>query len=247
MQLSACDLAKRNSLLARLPNNDLVLLTPHLEDIALNAGTILHEPGEPISNVYFPCDGIISLLSVMQEGDAVDTATVGREGAIGVASGFGLRRSYSRALVQVSGRAFRIPATQFRRAAELSQAIRDLIMHYSEMLTIQMQQAGACNALHGVEERLSRWLLQAHDRIDAHIVRLTHDILSQTLGVRRPTVTVVAQKLQDAGFIRYHRGNTEILDRPGLEARACECYRSSVLRMEGDTGRNGDRAQQIMN
>jgi CRP-like cAMP-binding protein len=226
MQIGICDLAKRNRLLVTLPDSDLALLTAHLENVALNAGTILHGPGEPISNVYFPCDGIISLLSVMQDGDAVETASVGREGAIGVVSGFGLRRSSSRAVVQVSGRACRIPATQFRRAAELSQAIRDFIVHYGETLTIQVQQAGACNALHGVEERLSRWLLQTHDRVDADIVRLTHDVLSQTLGVRRPTVTVIAQKLQDAGLIRYHRGNTEILDRPGLEARACECYRS---------------------
>jgi len=227
MQSGGADLAKRNGLLASVPTADLAPLAPHLEDVMLTAGKVLLEPGEPISNVYFPCDGIVSLLSVMQEGDAIETATVGREGAIGVLSGLGLRRSYSRALVQVPGRACRIPASQFRRAAEISQAIRDLIVHYSETLLIQVQQTAACNALHGVEERLSRWLLQARDRVDADIVRLTHDVLAQTLGVRRPTITVAAQQLQDAGLIRYHRGYTQILDRPGLEARACECYRSS--------------------
>jgi CRP-like cAMP-binding protein len=229
MQVNACDFAKRNILLARLPIDDFALLAPHLEDVTLNAGAILYERGEPISNVYFPCDGIVSLLSVMEDGDSIETATVGREGAIGFLSGIGLRRSSSRTLVQVPGRAGRIPASQFRHATELSQAIRDTIVHYSETLTIQVQQSAACNSLHGVEQRLSRWLLQARDRVEADIVRLTHDVLAQTLGVRRPTITVVAQQLQDAGLIRYHRGYTQILDRPGLEARACECYRSSFL------------------
>jgi CRP-like cAMP-binding protein len=183
----------------------------------------------------------------MQNGDAIEIATVGREGAIGTMTALGPRHSYSRALVQVSGAACRIPGSQFGRTAELSPAIRDVIAHYNENLMVQMQQAGACNALHGVEERLSRWLLQAHDRVDADIVHLTHDVLSQTLGVRPPTITVIAQKLQDAGLIRYHRGNTEILDRPGLEARACECYRFSVLRMGGDTGEMAIEDEKIMN
>jgi CRP-like cAMP-binding protein len=217
VRLDSCDSNGRNRLLATLPNADRALLAPHLKDVTLEPGAVLQEPGEPIVDVYFPCD---------------ETATVGREGAIGSLSGLGPRRSHTRALVQVAGRACRISASQFRSAADRSQPIRDIIVRYGEMLLIQVQQTAACNALHDVEERLSRWLLQARDRVDGNIIRLTHEFLSQMLGVRRPTVTVVARMLQDAGLIRYHRGHIEIVDRPGLEARACECYHS--IRQELD-------------
>jgi CRP-like cAMP-binding protein len=160
----------------------------------------------------------------MQHGDAIETATVGREGAIGSLAGFGQRRSHTRAIVQVPGTALRMRTARFRKAAEESPAIRDLICRYCETMLIEVQQTAACNALHDVEARLSRWLLQAYDRTDRNTIRLTHEFLSQMLGVRRPTVTVVAHMLQRAGLIRYHRGNIEILDRAGLEARACECY-----------------------
>jgi CRP-like cAMP-binding protein len=135
-------------------------------------------------------------------------------------------------VVQVAGTASRIAAGRFCKAAAESQAIRETIVRYGEMLLIQVQQTAACNALHDVEERLSRWLLQARDRVDGNIIRLTHEFLSQMLGVRRPTVTVVARTLQDAGLIRYHRGHIEIVDRHGLEARACECY--AVIRQQID-------------
>jgi CRP-like cAMP-binding protein len=218
--------SRRNRLLATLPSADLTLLSPHLKDVVLEQGFVLQEQGESIKEVYFPIEGIISLLAVMRQGDAIETATVGREGAVGLLSGLGPRRSHTRAVVQVSGTALRIQASLFRKAAEGSPAIRDIIGRYGEMLLIQVQQTAACNALHDVEERLSRWLLQARDRVDGNIIRLTHEFLSQMLGVRRPTVTVVARMLQQAGLIRYHRGHIEILDRPGLEARACECYRA---------------------
>jgi CRP-like cAMP-binding protein len=216
--------SRRNHLLASLPPADLALLTPHLKDIVLTQGDVLQEQGETISEVYFPHDGIISLLAVMQQGDAIETATVGREGAVGSLTGLGPNWSHTRAEVQVAGTASRIGAQRFRKAAESSYAIREIVVRYGEMLLIQVQQTAACNALHDVEERLSRWLLQARDRVDGNIIRLTHEFLSQMLGVRRPTVTVVARMLQDAGLIRYHRGHIEIIDRPGLEARACECY-----------------------
>ena len=142
-------------------------------------------------------------------------------------------------MVQVAGTASRIAAARFRKAAEDSQAIRDIIVRYGEMLLIQVQQTAACNALHDVEERLSRWLLQARDRVDGNTIRLTHEFLSQMLGVRRPTVTVVARMLQDAGLIRYHRGHIEIVDRRGLEARACECY--EAIRRQIDKSRRRRR------
>lgn len=149
---------------------------------------------------------------------------MGYEGAVGSLAGLGPRRSHTRAVVQVTGTASRIAAVRFRKAAEESEAIHSIIVRYGEMLLIQVQQTAACNALHEVEARLSRWLLQARDRLESNIIKLTHEFLSQMLGVRRTTVTVVANSLQRAKLIRYHRGQIEIVDRPGLEARACECY-----------------------
>jgi CRP-like cAMP-binding protein len=224
MQMDRSRAGKRNLLLAALPEKDLSLLAPHLKDVPLVQGVVLQEQGEPIDQVYFPHDGIVSLLAVMQQGNAVETATIGYEGAVGSLSGLGPRRSHSRAVVQVAGFSARIAAERFRKAAEESHEIRNIVARHGEMLLIQVQQAAACNALHAVEARLSRWLLQARDRLDSNTIGLTHEFLSQMLGVRRTTVTVIASMLQEAGLIRYHRGQIEIVDRPGLEGRACECY-----------------------
>jgi CRP-like cAMP-binding protein len=202
----------------------LALLNPHLKEVAFEQGDVLQEQGERIEEVWFIDDGIVSLLVPMRQGEAIEVATVGHEGAVGSIAGLGPRRSHTGAMVQVDGQGCRIAAARFRKAALESQAIRDLIIYYGEMLMIQVQQTAACNALHDVEQRMSRWLLQACDQIDRNTLPVTHEFLSQMLGVSRPTVTVVAHTLQKAGLIRYHRGRIEILDRPGMEARACECY-----------------------
>jgi CRP-like cAMP-binding protein len=215
---------RRNRLLASLPIADLALLSPHLKEGPLERGGVLLEQGERIEDIWFVDAGIISLLVPMRQGDAIEIATVGREGAVGLLAGLGHRRSSATAVVQVAGSGCRIAAARLRKIAEQSQAVHDLILRYGELLLTQFGQAAACNALHDVEERLSRWLLQARDRVDGNTIRLTHEFLSQMLGVSRPTVTVVAHELQKAGLIRYHRGQIEILDRRGLEARACECY-----------------------
>jgi CRP-like cAMP-binding protein len=217
-------MSRRNLLLAALPEQDLALLVPHLKEVSPVQGALLQEQGGLIEQVYFPHDGIISLVAVMRRGDAIETATIGYEGAVGSFAGLGMRRSHMRAIVQVKGAALRIAASNFRKAAEESAAVRQIIVRYGEMLLIQVQQTAACNALHAVEARLSRWLLQARDRLESNTIKLTHEFLSQMLGVRRTTVTVVANVLQQAGVIRYHRGQIEIVDRIGLEARACECY-----------------------
>jgi CRP-like cAMP-binding protein len=218
--------------LAALPAKDFGLLAPHLKEVGLEQGAILQEQGERIEQVYFPHDGIISLLAVMRQGDAIETATIGYEGVVGSFSGLGPRRSQTRAVVQVAGAAARISAARFRKAAQDSEAVCKIIVRYGETLLIQVQQTAACNALHDVEARLSRWLLQARDRLASNRIQLTHEFLSQMLGVRRTTVTVVAHMLQQAGLIRYHRGQIEIIDRPGLEARACECYRAIRLQVD---------------
>jgi CRP-like cAMP-binding protein len=209
------------------------MLTPHLKEVVLEQGVILQEQGERIEQVYFPHDGIISLLAVMRQGDAIEIATIGYEGALGSFAGLGMRHSHTRAVVQVGGAALRIAASHFRNATDESDAVRRLITQYGEMLLIQVQQTAACNALHAVEARLSRWLLQALDRLESNNIKLTHEFLSQMLGVRRTTVTVVANVLQQAGLIRYHRGQIEIVDRAGLEARACECY-DAIRRQIGE-------------
>jgi CRP-like cAMP-binding protein len=224
VQLDRSRTSRRNLLLAALPAKDFALLAPHLKEAVLEQGVVLQEQGDRIDQVYFPHDGIISLLAVMRHGDAIETATIGYEGAVGSFAGLGVRRSHTRAVVQVRGAALRIAASHFRNAAEESEPVRRIIMQYGEILLIHVQQTAACNALHAVEARLSRWLLQARDRLESNTVKLTHEFLSQMLGVRRTTVTVVANVLQQAGLIRYHRGQIEIVDRIGLEARACECY-----------------------
>ena len=224
MELDRSRTGRRNLLLASLPAKDFALLAPHLKDIVLEQGVVLQEQGERIDQVYFPHDGIVSLLAVMRQGDAIETATIGYEGAVGSFAGLGSRRAHTRAVVQVRGSASRIAASRFRKVAEQSEAVRGIVVRYGEMLLIQVQQTAACNALHPVEARLSRLLLQACDRLESNTIKLTHEFLSQMLGVRRTTMTVVANMLQQAGLIRYHRGQIEIVDRRGLEARACECY-----------------------
>lgn len=211
-------------LLIGLSPEDLSLLEPHLKDIVLPQGQVLHEQGAVVEHVYFPHTGMISLLAVMRQGEAVETATVGREGVVGAMSGLGPRHASTTAIVQVPATASRISVSRFHGAASKSERIREMVARYNEALLIQVQQTAACHALHDVEARLSRWLLQTQDRTESDMIPLTQEFLSQMLGVRRTTVTLVARSLQQAGLIRYQRGQIMILDRKGLEDTACECY-----------------------
>jgi CRP-like cAMP-binding protein len=220
----------RNRLLAALGPEHIGLLAPQLSEVELEQGAMLQEQGERIERVYFPHSGMISLVAVMQQGNAVETATVGREGAVGAMSGLGPRHAFTRAVVQMPGMASQIATGKFQAIVRQSTAIRDIVVHYNEILLAQVQQSAACNALHEAEARFCRWLLQSRDRSDSDVVPITQEFLAQMLGVRRTTVTLVAQSLQDDGLLRYRRGRIEIIDRPGLEARACECY--SVVRRE---------------
>jgi CRP-like cAMP-binding protein len=166
----------------------------------------------------------------MRDGKGVETVVVGREGALGAHCAFGIWHAYSRAVVQISGRAVRIAGAQFQKAVRESERMGDLFLRYRELRLAQTQQAAACNALHGAESRLSRWLLQTSDVIGADMVPLTQEFLSQMLGVRRTTVTAIARTLQETGMIHYTRGRIEISDREKLEKSACECY--EVLRRQ---------------
>src|SRR5262249_28544650 len=212
--------------------HDFSLLAPHLRTIPLERGVMLHDVGEEIERVYFPHSGMVSLVAVMQNGATVETATIGRAGVIGASAGLGVRSTVARALVQLPGTAAWTSPSQFQAAAAQSQAIRDLIVRYNDVLLAQVQQSVACNALHPLEARLCRWLLQTQDCIDGNIIPLTQEFLGQMLGVRRTTVTIAARLLQSAGLIRYRRGHIQILDRAALEDISCQCY--AMIRQNAD-------------
>src|SRR5262249_54294418 len=213
-----------NRFLAALPPHDFSMLAPHLRTIALERGVMLHDVGEEIEHVYFPHTGMVSLVAIMQSGAAVETATIGRWGLIGASAGLGARWTVARSVVQLPGMAAWMSASQFHATAGQSQAIRDLIVRYNDLLLAQVQQSVACNALHAIEARLCRWLLQAHDCIDGDAIPLTQELLGQMLGVRRTTVTIAARLLQAGGLIRYRRGLIQILDRKALQDISSESY-----------------------
>jgi CRP-like cAMP-binding protein len=217
-------LATDNLFLAALPPKDFLLLAPHLRSVQLEHGVILHDAGEQIEQVYFLQSGIASLVTVMQNGTAVLAATVGRAGLVGATVGFGSRRAFGRAVVEIAGDAVRMAGPQFHAAVEESDTLRTLAVEYNDLLLSQAQQTVACNALHSLEARLCRWLLEMQDCIGGHPIPLTQEIIAQMLGVRRTTLTVIARLLQSAGMIRYRRGLIQIIDRAKLEENACECY-----------------------
>ncbi len=214
----------QNRLLASLPPDELAGLSPHLASAELERGRLLYDPGDPIETVYFPTDGVISLMTLMENGAAIESATIGPEGALGLTAAVAPRQSLTRAIVQTPCRAARISAAQLHEAWARSPRLRQLVDRHSEALFGHAIQSVACNALHSVEARFCRWLLTCHDRISQDRVALTQEFLADMLGVQRTTVTAVAGSLQAKGLIRYRRGVVDILDRTGLEAGACECY-----------------------
>ncbi|WP_233586492.1 Crp/Fnr family transcriptional regulator [Caulobacter sp. 602-1] len=213
-------------MLSALPSEDRALLAPHLSAIDLEKGRLLHDPGDQIDQVYFPNDCVISLMTLMENGAAIESATIGREGALGLMAAVAPRQALSRAIVQAPGSTLRIAAAPLHEVWRRSAALRDLVDRHNEALFGHAIQSVACNALHAVEARFCRWLLGCHDRIDGNTVNLTQEFLADMLGVQRTTVTAVAGSLQSKGLIRYRRGVVDILDRDGLEAMACECYRA---------------------
>jgi CRP-like cAMP-binding protein len=219
-----------NALLASLSHADASRLAPSLQIVSCQAGLVLGNPGDEVENIFFPHTGMISLLAVMRDGTAIETATVGREGAAGVMAGLGLHVTLARVVVQTPLVASRIAAPQFRRAVEASTALRDMIVRYNEVLLAQVQMTAACNALHTLEQRLARWILQTRDRLDHEAIPLTQELLSEMLGVRRSSVSEIASKLQAANLVTYSRGTIAIVDRAALERTACECYDAIKLK-----------------
>jgi CRP-like cAMP-binding protein len=232
--------ALQNKLLQALPAAEQALIAPHVAQVELERGRLLYDPGDIIDHVYFPHDGVISLMTLMDSGAAIESTTIGPEGALGLMAAVAPRQSLSRALVQTPLTASRISAERLHEAWEKSPRLRDLVDRHTEALFGHAMQSAACNALHSVEARFCRWLLTCHDRIATDTITLTQEFLADMLGVQRTTVTAVARTLQDKGMIRYRRGVVDILDRNGLQALSCECYgvvRRTYQRLLGQPAR----------
>ena len=219
-----------NRLLAALPLAAFALLERDLKEISLAQGDVILEPGGGFDRVFFPQTGMISLLVVTKDGNSIETATIGREGAHGLQRGLGKRRSFTRAVTQIAGKFTTIRAERFEQFVRSNPAAQELIARYTEILWAEAQQIAACNAVHDASSRLCRWLLQSSDRIVSEVVPLTQEFMAQMLGVRRTTVTLLARELQEKGVIAYRRGVITIVDRKQLEACACECY--AVIQQE---------------
>ena len=224
MPVSNASLPLDNKLLASLPRSHFDRLLPHLTTVTPQQGVVLYEAGNEVDQVYFPHDGMLSLLTVLRDGKAIETATVGREGVVGAMAGLGLYKSLVRVVVQMPLTCSKIAAKQFRTAVGASDPLRDLCIRYNEVLLSQARVTAACNALHPIEARFCRWLLQCADRAGGDTVTLTQEFLAEMLGVRRTSVTEVASRVQNAGVITYSRGVIRILDRPALMRMSCECY-----------------------
>ena len=214
----------RNRLLARLPPRDLQRLVPHLRPVPLDFKTVLYEAQEPIDYVYFPYSGVLSALTIMSNGSAIEVASIGYEGMVGMMALIGADTSPNEMIVQVPGEGLRMSVDAFRAEANREGSFRETLFLYHSAFQTQISYGTACNGLHVVQQRCCRWVLLTQDRVDSDTVPLTHEFLAIMLGVRRSTVTEVLLPLQKKGLIRSGRGHITILDRKGLERLACECY-----------------------
>src|SRR5476651_83842 len=213
-----------NQLLGALEPESRKRIDPHLEFIELKLGAVVCEAGGLLKHAYFPQGAVLSLLTVLENGSAIETANIGSEGAFGLFAAMYSRVSFNRCLVQFEGGMGRCPIGFLQLEFEHSEHVRNLFVSYSETLLSQVQQTVACNALHSTEERMCRWLLMMHDRAEGEALPYTHEFLSHMLGANRKSVTLAAQSLQTAGLISYQRGKIRVVDRGGLEQASCECY-----------------------
>ncbi|HVE78888.1 MAG TPA: Crp/Fnr family transcriptional regulator [Gemmatimonadaceae bacterium] len=221
---AASGAAPRNRILAALPADEYARLAPRLELVPLELRHLVFDVDQPIEHVYFPEAGVVSIVSVMADGTAAETATVGYEGMVGLPVFLGTDRTASQAFCQVRGEAYRLTTPAFLQAVGESATLRAVLGRYAQALFTLVAQSSACNRLHPMRQRCARWLLMTHDRVGTATFALTQQFLSQMLGVRRATVTEAAGELQAAGLIEYAYGKITVRDRPGLERAACECY-----------------------
>jgi CRP-like cAMP-binding protein len=222
----------QNHLLAALPTSDFQRLASHLELVPMKLGEVLYESGVQLRYVYFPTTSILSLLYVMEDGASAEIAIVGNEGILGISLFMGGETTPSRAVVQSAGHAFRLKAVLLKNEFGRFGPTMHLLLRYTQALITQMAQTAVCNRHHSVDQQLCRWLLLSLDRLQTNELSMTQELIANMLGVRREGVTEAAGKLQGAGLISYQRGRIAVLDRPGLEARSCECYQ--VVKTEFD-------------
>jgi CRP-like cAMP-binding protein len=215
-----------NLFLAALPDADFEALRPHLKPVDLPQGTVLYETGASINQVYFPRSGIVSLVVDLTTGDTIEAAMIGRESVVGASSGLNGQISVCKAIVQIAGAATVVDSHHVRSLAETSPACRAALFRHEQLILVQAQQSAACIANHTIEARLARWLLRCRDLQGSDDLLLTQEFIAQMLSVRRTSVSVVANTLQQAGFVRYRRGHIRILNLEGLQETACECYES---------------------
>jgi CRP-like cAMP-binding protein len=213
-----------NRLLAALEPSSRKRIDPHLEPVKLRLGAVVCDAGGLLKHAYFPQGSVLSLLTVLENGSAIETANIGSEGAFGLFAAMYSRVSFNRCLVQLEGAMVRCPIELLQSEFKKREHLRNLFVSYSETLLSQVQQTVACNALHITEERMCRWLLMMHDRAEGEALPYTHEFLSEMLGTNRKSVTLAAQALQTAGLISYRRGKIQVVDRAGLEKASCECY-----------------------
>ncbi len=229
--------AFRNRVLAALPREDRNRIASCLETVSLRDGTVLAEPHQALTHVYFPESGFASIVAIMGNGDTAEAGMVGREAAVGLSLFLGSPSLPARIVWQVPGRAERMAPEDFRREADVPGPFQDRLKLATQALMVQLTQSVGCNRLHPLEQRCARWLLGSRDRVDRDEFRLTQEFLALMLGVHRPSVTLVAGSLAEQGCITYRRGTISILDREGLEEVACECYRvvrDETRRLMGD-------------
>ncbi|EIG57002.1 CRP-like cAMP-binding protein [Bradyrhizobium sp. JR4.1] len=235
-----------NRLLATLPAADLDLLAPELEMVVLDRDAVVSQAGDQTEHVLFPHSGAISVMIDMANGQTVASAAIGREGAVGTLSVLGPSPSAVTAVVRAAGIASRIPASRFHAAFSRSPAIRHAVQIHFKAMLIQLQIGGACNALHPAQARMARWLLHLRDRADHDVLALTQEALSQILGVRRTTVTLLMRNLRASGAIRSERRGEIEIDPSRLAAVACECHDTMRLEIEGIFSMNAARSRALV-
>ena len=216
--------ARKNYLLTALPEKDFLRVSSKLEAVAFELGESLYEFGERMEYVYFPTTAIISLLYIMENGATAEIGIIGNDGIVGTALFLGGITTTSRAIVQSAGAAFRMKTADMQAEFKLSGTFQELLLRYTQALMTQISQTAVCNRLHPIEQQLCRWLLISHDRLQTDKLVMTHDLISNMLGVRREGVTRAAQKLAERKLIINKRGTITVIDRQGLESAVCECY-----------------------
>jgi CRP-like cAMP-binding protein len=216
--------ARKNHLLASLPPDEFDRVLAHLSPVVLPLGKVLYESGDKLDFVYFPTTAIVSLLYIMENGATAEIGVVGNDGILGIALFMGGDTTPNRAIIQSAGEGFKMSASDLKAEFTLGGSFHNLLLRYTQALITQISQTAVCNRLHSVEQQLCRWLLLSHDRLNSDKLVMTHDLISNMLGVRREGVTLAAQKLAARRLIKNVRGTITVLDRAGLEAAVCECY-----------------------